>query len=187
MDIRTVFFIGKPGCGKGTQAQLLSKKTGWPVVGTSGGMREIVASGGAAGHKLKETMDAGILAPSWVSSYVYLKTLFNIPEDGSVIFDGTSRTLPETEIVLESLVWLGKPFTFFHLKVSDDEVRRRIDLRREQESRKDDHVMDKRLEEYYANTEPAIELLRKAGVLTEIDGERAREPIAEDIRKALSL
>lgn len=187
METQIVFFVGKPGCGKGTQAKLLSETTGWPMVGTSGGMREIVSSGGAAGYKLKETMNAGILVPYWVASYVYLKTLFSVSEDGSVIFDGTSRTLPEAEIVLESLAWLGKPFTIFHLKVSDDEVRKRIDLRKERESRKDDHVMDKRLEEYYANTEPAIELLRKADALTEIDGERAREPIAEDIQKALSL
>ena len=29
---RTIFFIGKPGCGKGTQARLLSEATGWEVI-----------------------------------------------------------------------------------------------------------------------------------------------------------
>ena len=115
METKTIFFIGKTGCGKGTQANLLSEKTGWPVIGTSDKMREIIAEGGPAGHKLQETMDAGILTPYWFASYIYLKSLFAVPENGSVIFDGANRTLSEAEIVLDSLKWLGRPFTIFHL------------------------------------------------------------------------
>ncbi len=182
-----IFFIGKPGSGKGTQAQLLSEVTGWPVVGTSGGLRDIVATGTAVGHKLKETMDAGLLSPYWLAAYVYLKILFGIPEGGTVIFDGTSRTLREAEIVTESLKWLGKPFHIFHLHVPDEEVHKRINLRKEKESRKDDHVIGKRLEEYYASTEQAIELYRTTGMLTEIDGHRPIEVIVAEVRSILKL
>ena len=187
MEKPIVFFIGKPGCGKGTQAQLLSEVTGWPVVGTSSGLREIVAAGGAVGRKLKETMDAGLLTPYWFAAYVYLKILFSIPEGGNVIFDGTSRTLPEAEIVTESLKWLGRPFHIFYLHVPDEEVQKRISLRKEKEDRRDDHVVDKRLEEYYASTEKAIALYRKTGILTEIDGHRPREVIAAEVRGILKM
>lgn len=189
MEKPIVFFIGKPGSGKGTQAELLAQATGWPVVGTSGGLREIVATGGSAGHKLKEVMDAGILTPYWVASYVYLKTLFNIPESENVIFDGTSRTVPEAEIVAESLTWLGRPFFIFHLGVPDDEVHTRIALRRETGSRPDDHahIVHKRLEEYYSSTEGAIDYLRQAGLLTEIDGHRPIEVIAAEVRSILKI
>jgi adenylate kinase len=187
MEKPIVFFIGKPGCGKGTQAQLLSEATGWPVVGTSGGLREVVAAGGAVGRKLKETMDAGLLTPYWFAAYVYLKILFSIPEDGNVIFDGTSRTLPEAQIVLESLKWLGRPFHIFYLHVPDEEVHKRINLRKEKEARKDDHVIGKRLEEYYASTEEAINLYRTTGMLTEIDGHRSREAIAAEVKTILKI
>ncbi len=187
MEKPIIFFIGKPGSGKGTQAKLLSDVTGWPMVGTSGGLREIIASGSAVGHKIQETMDAGILTPYWVASYVYLKILFSIKEDSNVIFDGTSRTLPEAEIVIESLKWLGRPFHIFYLHVPDEEVHTRINLRREKESRPDDHVVGKRLEEYYASTEKAIDLYRQTGMLTELDGHRPIEVIAAEVRSILKI
>lgn len=187
MDSHIVFFIGKPGSGKGTQAAMLSEVTGWPVFGTSAGLREIVVTGTAAGHKLKETMDAGILTPYWVAAHVYLKKLFSVADDGGIIFDGTSRTLLEAEIVRDSLKWLGRPFTIFHLAVSDDEIRKRIDLRRQTETRADDHALDTRFAEYYANTEKGINLLRDAGMLTELRGERTPEEIAAEVRAALKV
>jgi adenylate kinase len=187
MEKPIIFFIGKPGSGKGTQAKLLADVTGWPVVGTSGGMRELVAEGGTVGHKIRETMDAGLLMPYWIASYIYLKILFGLKEDSNVIFDGTSRTLPEAEIVSESLVWLGRPFHIFYLHVPDEEVHTRINLRKEKEARKDDHMVHKRLEEYYASTEAAVDLYRKAGVLTEIDGHRPPEIIAAEVRTILKL
>ncbi len=187
MEKPIIFFIGKPGSGKGTQADLLSKATGWPVVGTSGGLREIVNTGTAAGQKLKETMDAGLLTPYWIASYVYLKTIFSISDGDNVIFDGTSRTVPETQIVIESLRWLNRPFYIFHLTVPDEEVHTRINLRKEKEARADDHVVHKRLEAYYADTEGAIVLLREAGMLTEIDGHRPPEVIAAEVRSILKI
>lgn len=187
MEKPIIFFIGKPGSGKGTQAELLSKATGWPVVGTSGGLREIVATGTAAGLKLKETMDAGLLTPYWIASYVYLKTVFSISDGDNVIFDGTSRTVPETKIVIESLKWLNRPFYIFHLTVPDEEVHNRINLRKEKEARADDHVVHKRLEAYYADTEGSIALLREEGMLTEIDGHRPPEVIAEEVRSILKI
>jgi len=187
MEKPIVFFIGKPGSGKGTQAQMLSQTTGWPVVGTSGGLREIIATGTAAGQKLKETMDTGLLTPYWIASYVYLKTIFSISDGDNVIFDGTSRTVPETEIVIDSLKWLNRPFTIFHLTVPDEEVHTRINLRKKKEAREDDGVVHKRLEEYYANTEGSIQLLREAGMLTDIDGHRPPDVIAAEVKSILKL
>lgn len=189
MEKPIVFFIGKPGCGKGTQAEMLSKETGWPVVGTSGVMREIIASGTAAGHKLKQTMDSGGLAPSWVAVYSYLKTIFAIHDDGTVIFDGTSRTPAEAEVVADSLKWFGRPFFIFHLTVPDEEVHGRIALRREKGSRDDDHpdAVATRLKAYYENTDGAISYLRDQGILTDIDGHRPIDVIAEEVRSILKI
>ena len=189
MEKPIVFFIGKPGSGKGTQADLLAKVTGWPVVGSSGGLRELVATGGTVAHKLKETMDSGALVPYWVVSYIYLKTLFAIPEDSTVIFDGTSRTAPEAEVVAESLKWIGRPFYIFHLTVPDEEVHARIALRKEIGGRADDHpeVVANRLKAYYDSTDGAISYLRDQGMLTEIDGHRSIEVIAEEVKGILGL
>lgn len=189
MEKPIVFFIGKPGSGKGTQAEMLAKVTGWPVFGTSGGLREIVATGTSAGHKLKEQMDSGTLTPYWIPSYVYLKTLFGVSDDSSVIFDGTSRTLPEAKIVADSLKWIDRPFRIFHLTVPDEEVHGRIALRREKGTRPDDHpeAVAIRLKAYYEDTDGAINYLRDAGMLTDINGHRTPEAIAEEVRNILKL
>ncbi len=187
METHTIFFIGKPGSGKGTQAQLLSDTTGWPVISTSNGLREIVAGGGDAGHTLKESMDSGFLTPHWLASFVYLKSIFSVPEDGSVIFDGANRTLPEAKIVIDSLKWLDRPFTILHLQASDEEVCARVALRKEKEGRKDDHAMQQRLKEYYDLTEEVIQFYRAQGLLIDINGEGAPEAIAQEVREALKL
>ena len=166
MDTRTIFFIGKPGCGKGTQAKLLSEKTGWTVFASGKLFRELA----------QEDTPVG------------LKALFTLPTEGlSVIFDGFNRKVPEAELVIDSLKWLGRPFTILDIQVSDEEVRRRLALRKGIEGRADDSAVDERLEEYREYTEPAIELFRKAGTLIEINGEQSPEAIAVEINVALHI
>lgn len=187
MDTHTIFFIGKPGCGKGTQAKLLSEKTGWQVISSGSQFRAIAGADTPVGRKIKSEMEAGFLSPHWFAMYLYLKSLFGVGDDASVIFDGFNRKMAEAELVVESLTWLARPFTILEIKVSDDEVRQRLAGRKEVEGRADDNAVDERLKEYREYTDPAIEVFRNAGILVEINGEQSPDAIAEDIRKALSI
>lgn len=184
---RTIFFIGKPGCGKGTQAKLLSERTGWPIFASGKLFRELEKEDTPVGRKLKSENEAGLLSPHWFAMYLYLKSLFSVPDGASVIFDGFNRKVPEAELIVSSLAWLERPFSIVHIRVSDDEVRRRLALRRQESGRADDSVVEERLTEYAEHTDKAIELFRSAGVLLEVDGEQSPEQIAEDIRKILSV
>ena len=182
-----MFFIGKPGCGKGTQATLLSQKTGWPIFASGKLFREISENDTPVGRKVKIENDAGMLAPHWFAMYLYLKSLFSISGDSGAIFDGFNRKVPEAELVISSLQWLGRPFFIFNITVSDGEVRRRLAGRKKIEGRADDSVVDERLKEYYEYTEPAMEVFRTARMLVEINGEQSPEQIAEDIHAKLNL
>ena len=119
--------------------------------------------------------------------YLFLKTLFSIQGDTSVIFDGFCRKVPEAELVIDSLRWLNRSFTVLNVQISDDTVLRRLAFRKEVEGRADDSVVDERLKEYHAYTEPALEVFRKAGILIDIDGEPTPEAIAENIRAVLDI
>lgn len=187
METRTIFFVGKPGCGKGTQAKMLAEATGWPVFASGRLFRELGAEDTQAGHKLKRDQDAGMLQPHWFAMYLYLKSLFSVKEGQSVIFDGFNRKVPEAELIVESLAWLERPFVVINIVISDEEAHRRIEKRKETSGRSDEHAVAERLKEYYAYTVKAIALFRDAGALTDIDGERPIEAIAADIRAALKL
>lgn len=187
MDTRTIFFVGKPGCGKGTQAKLLSEKSGWPAFSSGKMFREIAAEDTPVGRKVKKEMEAGFLSPHWFAMYLYEKTLFGLPEGASAIFDGFNRKVHEAELVVDSLTWLARAFTVIHIKVSDDVVRERLHKRKEIEGRADDNVVEERLKEYEMHTVPAMEIFSKAGVMVEVSGEQGQEKIAEDIRAALGI
>jgi adenylate kinase len=187
MDTHTIFFIGKPGCGKGTQTKLLSKKTGWPIIKSGEQFRAIATGDSAVARKLKSELDVGTLSPYWFATYLYMEAFFSLMDDESVIFDGFNRKLPEAQVALDSLLWLGRPFTVIEIKISDETVRRRIALRKDIESRVDDSAVEERLKEYREYTEPVRELFKKAGVLVEIDGEPSPEEIAVEINKALNI
>lgn len=182
----TIFFIGKPGCGKGTQAKLLADQTGWPIFASGKLFREIAVQDTPVGRKVKTENDAGLLAPHWFAMYLYLKSLFSITEDSGVIFDGFNRKIPEAELVIDSLKWLNRSFVVLNISVSDNEARRRLSGRKEIEHRADDSAVEERLKEYYEHTEPSIEVFRATGRLLEIQGEQSPEEIAKDIFKALA-
>lgn len=187
MDTHTIFFIGKPGCGKGTQAKLLSEKTGWQVLSSGSQFRVIAAEDTPVGRKVKSEIDVGFLSPHWFAMYLYLKALFSLRDGESVIFDGFNRKVPEAELVIDSLKWLNRPFSILEIRVSDEEVQKRLALRKEVQGRADDSAVDQRLEEYREYTEPAIQKFREAGTLIEINGEQTPEAIAVDVRAALGI
>src|SRR3989344_117984 len=101
MKKRTIFFVGKPGCGKGVQTNLLSLATGWPVYASGDVFRSIAQEDTPVGKKVREENYAGVLQPYWLAMYLFLKTLFSIPENSSAIFDGFSRKGPEAELIVD--------------------------------------------------------------------------------------
>lgn len=187
METRTIFFIGKPGCGKDTQAELLSKKTGWPVISAGDQFRKLAEEDSMLGRKVKREIDSGALAPDWIALHLYLKSLFSVPEDHGVIFDGFSREISQAELILKSLTWLLRPFRVINIAVSDESVRERLALRSQKAGSSDDGVVDERLREYYSHTEPAIEFFKKEGTLIDIDGEPSPEIIAADVLEKLEI
>lgn len=187
METHTIFFIGKPGCGKGDQTKMLSEKTGWKVLTAGNEFRAMAGEETPVGEKIKSEMNAGLLLPSWLPMYLFLKNIFSLAQNEGVIFDGFARKIQEAELVVESLSWINRPFSVLHLKVSDEEILHRLALRKGIEGRADDGVVDERLREYREYTEPVIEMFRNKGMLIEINGEGTREEIAKDIQEVLAI
>ena len=58
-----LIFLGAPGAGKGTQAEIVSEHLNIPTISTGNIIREALKSGTDMGLKAKEYMDAGKLVP----------------------------------------------------------------------------------------------------------------------------
>ncbi len=186
MEPKTVFFIGKPGCGKGTQAKLLAQKTGWTILASGDQFRTIAKEETPVGKKVREEIDQGLLAPHWFAMYLYLKSLFSVPEGANVIFDGFNRKAEEAQLVIDSLEWLKRPFVAIQIEVSDAEVRRRLEGRKSL-GRADDHYVETRLEEYETYTTKALELFEQKGALITINGEESPEEVSAAIERTLGI
>lgn len=187
MDINTVLLIGKPGSGKGTQAKLLSEKTGWKIISTGDLFRAMAKEDSVVGRKTKEVIDNGYLMPPWFAIYLFQHAIFSAGADEGLIFEGSGRKAPEAELIVETLEWLGRPFKAVHIKVTDEDIVNRLNGRKSEQARADDHEIEKRLEEYRTYTEAAIQVFEKSGHLLEIDGMPAPDVIATDIGAKLGL
>lgn len=184
---KTIFFLGKPGSGKGTQAKRLAEKTGWPMFGSGDQFRAIAKEDTPAGRKTRFEIDQGLLSPPWFVEYLYLKTLFAVPRESHAIFDGFNRKEEEARLIFSAAELLDRSFVVLNITVSDEEVHRRLDVRKGESGRADDHFVQVRLAEYARYTEKALAIFKEGGACIDIDGERSPDDVAKDIEKALGL
>lgn len=63
-NMKTVWIIGGPGCGKGTQCEKIIDKYGFFHISSGDLLREEVASGSPRGASLQELMSKGLFVPT---------------------------------------------------------------------------------------------------------------------------
>lgn len=186
--INTFLMMGKTGSGKGVQAELLSKKTGFKIFSSGEKFRELRAKDNWLAKRIKEDYDKGLLMPHWFASFIFEEALLNLSDDEGLIFEGTGRKIPEAELFNEVALWLRREYIVFDIKVSNEEVINRS-LKRGRADGLDADV-DKikvRLEEYKKFTEPAITYFKNLGKVVEINGEQPIDAVHNDIVKAIKI
>jgi adenylate kinase len=186
MDTRTILFVGKPGSGKETQAELLAQKTGFEVFSTGREFRKLKEEQSPLGVHVRETYDKGLLLPPWLASYLFQSVILHRKDDEGIIFEGTGRALSEAELFHSVATWLGRNYLVINLDISDDEAVKRQVGRGRADSDTEEKVRI-RLAEYGTHTAPVIAFFKKQSVLLDVPGERSVESIHEDIAGRLGL
>ena len=183
-EANTILLIGRPGSGKGTQAELLAKKLNWKIFSSGNQFREMRNGEGPLSERVREASDAGQLLPDWFADYLFAHGVLNLPTDEGIILEGFGRSRPQAELMHKMLSWLGRKVAVVHLTVSEDETLRRQLERAKTDPRPDSSDEEKvraRFAEYRANTEPALAYFNEAGILIEIDGEPDIDAIHQNI------
>ena len=91
-----IILLGPPGAGKGTQAKKLTDERGMIQLSTGDMLRAAKTSGTEMGNKVAAIMDAGELVTDEIVIGLIEEQLDANPE-GSFIFDGFPRTLPQAD------------------------------------------------------------------------------------------
>jgi adenylate kinase len=124
--IKYVVFIGKPGSGKGTQAQYFSK-LGWVHLSTGDLFRKHLSERTKLGEEIRSYVESGALVPDDVTFAVVEDYLNDLGQKARVIFDGFPRTKSQAELLDEwaqkSNAMLVCAVEFF---VSDEEAIKRL-------------------------------------------------------------
>ncbi|MBQ8177290.1 MAG: nucleoside monophosphate kinase, partial [Oscillospiraceae bacterium] len=92
-----LIFLGAPGAGKGTQAEIVCEKLGIPAISTGNMLREAVKNQTAAGLAAKEYMDRGDLVPDDVVVGILKDRIAMDDAKKGFILDGFPRTVPQAE------------------------------------------------------------------------------------------
>lgn len=87
-----VILLGPPGAGKGTQAEILTRKYGIPHISTGDMLREEVKGGTELGKKAKSFMDRGELVPDSVVISMVKNRLSRPDAKKGFLLDGFPRT-----------------------------------------------------------------------------------------------
>ena len=181
--------MGRPGSGKGTQAKLLAKKIGADIYSSGNRLREMAKGHGFVAQKVKGVMEDGDLLPSWFSSHMFVEVMLGLQPEDAIVFEGACRRKEEAVAFDQTAEWLERPYAAVYLNISDAEVEKRLNLRRQTEGRADDasDTIEHRQHEYEEFTAHAVEFFREKGMLREVNGDKSIEEVHAEILKILNI
>jgi adenylate kinase len=210
-------FLGAPGAGKGTQAQIISEKYNIPHISTGDIFRDNIKKRTKLGNKAKEYIDKGLLVPDKIAISIVEDRLRGEDCKKGFILDGFPRTIPQALALDEFLLNLGISLDFvINILISDEEVIKRLSGRRVcfgcgrgyhvkynppkikgvcdicgvrivQREDDEEETIIKRLKEYHRETEPLINYYTEKRILRTIESQELIEDTTKEMIKILGV
>lgn len=182
---KRLIFLGPPGAGKGTQAQVLSQNHQIPHISTGDILRSAVANQTSLGKQAKSYMDKGELVPdNLILSLIQDRLSYEDTVNGWIL-DGFPRNVNQATFLGELLAKLDQSADcVLNLQVPDEVLVERLLARK----RKDDNELTirRRLEVYHQDTVPVINFYQEKKTLKTINGDRTMEEVSKSLDDAIS-
>lgn len=191
-------FIGRSGCGKGTQAELLIEKmkssgsinNEHPLlyIETGDKFRSFVSTTSHSSRLAKEIMEKSERQPDFLAIWMWSHILVeNLMGDEVVIFDGTPRSLNEAMALNTALAFYKlDEVKVIYLDVSNDWSKQRM-MERGRADDKTNGDIEKRLAWFEADVLPAVKYYEENPdyKFLRINGEQTIEEVHAEIMEKL--
>ena len=169
-----IVIFGKPGSGKGTQANFLKEKYNLYHISTGDLFRKNISNQTKLGIEAKLYLDNGDLVPDSVTIKMLENEVLSNKEVNGYIFDGFPRTLKQAESLDYFLSSINlKINATIALDVNEDELITRLLDRGKTTNRSDDQDIEKiknRFKEYNTKTSILINFYSKQDKFFSVDG-----------------
>jgi adenylate kinase len=181
-----LLLIGPPGCGKGTQAVHIARHYGVEHISSGDLLRRHVAERSTIGRAVEQCIRRGDLVPDGIVMDILRKPVEAASRHGGYILDGFPRTVEQAEAAylvartLDASVRIA-----LHLRVSREELVRRLLARGRQSGRTDDtaDVIAHRLQVFDESTAPLLAYYDHRETLITLNADR---PVPEVTRSAIT-
>ncbi len=208
-----IIFLGAPGAGKGTQAELVADRLSIPTISTGAMIRAALKAETPMGLAAKAYMDKGALVPDDVVVAIIRERLAEPDCQKGFILDGFPRTVPQAEALDRMGITLD---VVLSLEVADEAIVGRMGGRRScggcgatyhvtSNPPKKEGVCDKcgtaltlrpdddpmivadRLKTYHENTEPLKDFYEARGLLKKVEGVGEVSAVTAAVFSALGI
>ena len=169
-----LILFGKPGSGKGTQAEFVKQKYDLVHISTGDVFRFNISKNTELGELAKSYMDKGDLVPDKVTIKMLEAEVEKFPNANGFIFDGFPRTSTQAQILDDFLNSKNMSISMtIALDVDENLLIDRLINRGKDSGRTDDQDKSKiqnRFDEYNKKTAPLIDYYKSQNKFFEIDG-----------------
>ncbi|SHJ02695.1 adenylate kinase [Flavobacterium terrae] len=169
-----IVLFGKPGAGKGTQAEFLKGKYNLTHLSTGDIFRFNIKNDTDLGRLAKTYMDKGDLVPDEVTIQMLQSEVDKNPDSDGFLFDGFPRTISQAEALDVFLESKSQSITATIALEADDEILvKRLLERGKTSGRPDDQDEEKirnRYQEYNEKTAPLMNYYKEQNKFYAVDG-----------------
>jgi adenylate kinase len=184
IDAERMIFLGPPGSGKGTQAEILAERVGIPAISTGAMLREAVAARSPLGVAVEAIMASGQLADDATMAGIVKARLAKADAAGGFILDGYPRTLVQADDLGEILATADLALdAVIQIDVEEEELVERALARKRADDTEE--IIRQRLAVYHAQTKPLVDHYSQLGCLRPVNGNQTIDQVAAAVWEAV--
>ena len=184
-----IVLFGKPGAGKGTQAEFLKDKYNLVHLSTGDIFRFNIKNDTELGRLAKTFMDKGDLVPDEVTIKMLQSEVDNNPRAAGFLFDGFPRTIAQAAALDAFLLTKNQKITAtVAIEAADEVLVKRLLERGKTSGRVDDQDEEKirnRYQEYNEKTAPLMDFYKAQNNFYTVDGIGSIDEVTERLSLVL--